>query len=192
MPLIDSDMFYWRQKKCFSVIDKVKNVTTLIIYSSVWQNPPKPKPFTSFIGCNRKGKKKKKKQRLSDSPLRLTGRSVRFQFPDKGVLCVQIRRKQRRHPTALGWQGTSTAAPRCPRGPRRPGPHCAPLGAAQSPVGALCAPSTDLHTCPEKPCRSWGVTGRWAPTFLSVLPLAQETLDLQTPGAPHPSLLALV
>lgn len=43
MPLIDSDMFYWRQKKCFSMIDKVKNVTTLIIYSSALQKTPKPK-----------------------------------------------------------------------------------------------------------------------------------------------------
>lgn len=48
MSLIDSDMFYWRQKKCFRMIDKVKNVTTLIIYSSAWQNKktkktPKPK-----------------------------------------------------------------------------------------------------------------------------------------------------
>lgn len=43
MSLIDSDMFYWRQKKCFSMIDKVKNVTTLIIYSSALQKTPKPK-----------------------------------------------------------------------------------------------------------------------------------------------------
>lgn len=43
MSLIDSDMFYWRQKKCFSMIDKVKNVTTLIIYSSASQKTPKPK-----------------------------------------------------------------------------------------------------------------------------------------------------
>lgn len=77
MSLIDSDMFYWRQKKWFSMIDKVKNVTTLIIYSSAWQKKKKQKtklqsqkPFTSFIGCNRgKGKKKKRgKKSLSDSP----------------------------------------------------------------------------------------------------------------------------
>lgn len=36
-------MFYWRQKKCFSMIDKVKNVTTLIIYSSAWQKNSKAK-----------------------------------------------------------------------------------------------------------------------------------------------------
>lgn len=43
MSLIDSDMSYWRQKKYFSMIDKVKNVTTLIIYSSALQKTPKPK-----------------------------------------------------------------------------------------------------------------------------------------------------
>ena len=36
-------MFYWRQKKCFSMIDKVKDVTTLIIYSSAWQKNSKAK-----------------------------------------------------------------------------------------------------------------------------------------------------
>lgn len=36
-------MFYWRQKKCFSMIDKVKNVTTLIIYSSALKKNSKAK-----------------------------------------------------------------------------------------------------------------------------------------------------
>lgn len=90
MSLIDSDMFYWRQKKCFSMIDKVKNVTTLIIYSSAWEEKKlqSQKPFTSFIRCNRIGEKKrrevkKKKERkkvLSDSPVLLMGQSARFQF----------------------------------------------------------------------------------------------------------------
>lgn len=54
MSLIDSDMFYWRQKKCFRMIDKVKNVTTLIIYCSALEKKKRKKlqsqnPFTSFI-----------------------------------------------------------------------------------------------------------------------------------------------
>lgn len=41
MSLIDSDMFYWRQKKCFRMIDKVKNVTTPIIYCSALEKKKK-------------------------------------------------------------------------------------------------------------------------------------------------------
>lgn len=55
MSLIDSDMFYWRQKKCFRMIDKVKNVTTPIIYCSALEKKKKDKklqsqnPFASYI-----------------------------------------------------------------------------------------------------------------------------------------------
>lgn len=46
MSLIDSDMFYWRQKKCFRMIDKVKNVTTPIIYCSALEKKKNSKAKT--------------------------------------------------------------------------------------------------------------------------------------------------
>lgn len=49
MSLIDSDMFYWRQKKCFRMIDKVKNVTTPIIYCSALEKKKTPKPKPIYI-----------------------------------------------------------------------------------------------------------------------------------------------
>lgn len=47
MSLIDSDMFYWRQKKCFRMIDKVKNVTTPIIYCSALEKKKRKKERNS-------------------------------------------------------------------------------------------------------------------------------------------------
>lgn len=66
MSLIDSDMFYWRQKKCFSMIDKVKNVTTLIIYSSAWQKNSKAKNHLHHSSDAREEEGGRKKA-LSDS-----------------------------------------------------------------------------------------------------------------------------
>lgn len=92
MSLIDSDMFYWRQKKCFSMIDKVKNVTTLIIYSSACEEKKTPKPKTIYIihqmqqNWGKEEKRSKKKKVLSDSPVLLMGQSARFQFSDKVML----------------------------------------------------------------------------------------------------------
>ena len=77
MSLIDSDMFYWRQKKCFSMIDKVKNVTTLIIYSSAWQKTPKPKTIY-IIHRMQERKKGGKKKSLIWQPILADGRKCRF------------------------------------------------------------------------------------------------------------------
>lgn len=77
MSLIDSDMFYWRQKKCFRMIDKVKNVTTPIIYCSALekkkrQETPKPKPIC-IIHLTRWGK-----DGLSDIPFQASGQDAQF------------------------------------------------------------------------------------------------------------------
>lgn len=82
MSLIDSDMFYWRQKKCFRMIDKVKNVSTPIIYCSALEEKktPKPKPIY-IIHLTRWGK-----DGLSDIPFQASGQNAHFQFSNKIVL----------------------------------------------------------------------------------------------------------
>lgn len=85
MSLIDSDMFYWRQKKCFRMIDKVKNVTTLIIYCSALEKKKKlqsQNPFTSFIRCDG--------ERMVNltSPFRQWDRTHIFNFLTK--LCIYV------------------------------------------------------------------------------------------------------
>lgn len=92
MSLIDSDMFYWRQKKCFRMIDKVKNVATLIIYCSASEKkkiPPKPKPIY-IIHRMRWGKVLS----LSDIPFQATGQNARLQFSNKVMLFMFIEKKQ--------------------------------------------------------------------------------------------------
>ena len=77
MSLIDSDMFYWRQKKCFSMIDKVKNVTTLIIYSSAWQKNSKAKNHLHHSSDAREEEGGKKKSLIWQRIL-ADGRKCRF------------------------------------------------------------------------------------------------------------------
>ena len=76
MSLIDSDMFYWRQKKCFSMIDQVKNVTTLIIYSSAWQKNSKAKNHLHHSSDAREEEGEKKS--LIWQPILADGRKCRF------------------------------------------------------------------------------------------------------------------
>lgn len=79
-------MFYWRQKKCFSMIDKVKNVTTLIIYSSAWQKKKKKISSKAKNHLHHSSDAMEKKKALSDSPFSLMGQSAHFQFSDKVML----------------------------------------------------------------------------------------------------------
>lgn len=64
MALIDVGMFYWRQKKCFRVIDKVKNAAALIIYSRARLAKPSAAKTIYIIHRMRPEKKKRKGEAL--------------------------------------------------------------------------------------------------------------------------------
>lgn len=68
MALIGAGKFYWRQKKCFHVTDKVKNATTLTVYSRACLAKPSEARTVGVIHRMRPGEKKKEKGKKKKHP----------------------------------------------------------------------------------------------------------------------------